>query len=130
MRDTLPGGLTLARQQPLPHGAFPGPVLSEEGTRRGTSAGARRAHAAGLEPAMRLDTWDESAGARYDHTPLSELTSLRFIDGADGVLPSGSGRDWLTLRISPIGCVEQSRLVEFYVDTQAFSASAVDVYCL
>jgi len=31
------------------------------------------------------------------------------------------------LRISPINCVEQSRLVEFYVDTHAFSASAVDV---
>ena len=36
-------------------------------------------------------------------------------------------RGWLTLRFSPISCVEQSRLVRFYLDTQAFAASAVDV---
>ena len=31
------------------------------------------------------------------------------------------------MRISPIGCVEQSRLVGFDLDTQAFAASAVDM---
>src|SRR4029077_18546954 len=36
-------------------------------------------------------------------------------------------RGWLTLRISPISGVEQSSLVGFDLDTQAFTASAVDV---
>lgn len=31
------------------------------------------------------------------------------------------------MRVFPIGCVEQSRLVGFDLDAQAFSASAVDV---
>ena len=35
-----------------------------------------------------------------------------------------------TLRVSPIGCVEQSRLVGCDPDAQAFSTSSVDVYGL
>jgi hypothetical protein len=61
MLDTLPDRLTLARQQHLSHAAFLELVLADEATRRDTSSAARRARAAGLDPAMRLDTWDEDA---------------------------------------------------------------------
>ncbi|MGB8503117.1 MAG: AFG1/ZapE family ATPase [Mycobacterium sp.] len=90
MLDTLPERLTLARQQHLSHAAFLELVLSDEATRRDTSSAARRAHAAGLDPAMHLDTWDESAAVRYDHTLWNDLTSLRFIDGANGALLLGA----------------------------------------
>ena len=42
-------------------------------------------------------------------------------------MPDRRLRGWLALRFSPISCVEQSRLVGFYLDTQAFAASAVEV---
>ena len=88
--DTLPERLTLARQRHLSHAAFLELVLADEATHRDASSAARRAHAAGLDPAMRLDTWDESAAVRYDHTLWNDLTSLRFIDVANGALLLGA----------------------------------------
>jgi DNA replication protein DnaC len=88
MLDTLPERLTLARQQHLSHAAFLELVLADEATRRDTSSAARRARDAGLDPAMRLDTWDDTAAVRYDHT--LDLTSLRFLDGPHGALLLGA----------------------------------------
>jgi hypothetical protein len=68
MLDTLPERLILARQRHLSHAAFLELVLADEATRRDTSSAARRARAAGLDPAMHLETWDETAAIRYDHT--------------------------------------------------------------
>jgi DNA replication protein DnaC len=90
MLDTLPERLTLARQQHLSHVAFLELVLADEATRRDTSSAARRAHAAGLDPAMRLDTWDESAAIRYDRALWTQLTSLRFLDGPHGACLLGA----------------------------------------
>jgi DNA replication protein DnaC len=90
MLDTLPERLTLARQQHLSHVAFLELVLADEASRRDASSAARRARAAGLDAAMRLDTWDESAAVRYDHTLWNELTSLRFLDGPHGALLLGA----------------------------------------
>jgi DNA replication protein DnaC len=90
MLDTLPERLTLARQQHLSHVAFLELVLADEASRRDASSAARRARAAGLDAAMRLDTWDESAAVRYDHTLWTELTSLRFLDGPHGALLLGA----------------------------------------
>jgi hypothetical protein len=94
MLDTLPERLTLAKQQHLSHAAFLELVLADEATRRDTTSAARRAHAAGLDAGMRLDTWDESAAIRYDHALWNELTSLRFLDGPHGAMllgPVGAG---------------------------------------
>jgi DNA replication protein DnaC len=88
--DTLPERLTLARQQHLSHAAFLELVLADEATRRDTSSAARRARDAGLDAAMRLDTWDESAAVRYDRTLWTDLTSLRFLDGPHGALLLGA----------------------------------------
>jgi DNA replication protein DnaC len=90
MLDTLPERLILARQQHLSHAAFLELVLADEATRRDTSSAARRARAAGLDPAMRLDTWDETAAIRYDRTLWTELTSLRFLDATHGALLLGA----------------------------------------
>ena len=84
MLDTLPERLTLAKQQHLSHAAFLELVLADEATRRDTTSAARRAHTAGLDPGMRIDTWDDTAAVRYDHTLWNELTSLRFLDGPHG----------------------------------------------
>lgn len=90
MLDTLPDRLTLARQQHLSHAAFLELVLADEATRRDTSSAARRARDAGLDAAMRLESWDESAAVRYDRTLWTDLTSLRFLDGPHGALLLGA----------------------------------------
>ena len=92
MLDTLPERLTLARQQHLSHAAFLELVLADEATRRDTSSAARRAREAGLDAAMRLDSWDDTAAVRYDRTLWTDLTSLRFLDGPHGALLLGAGR--------------------------------------
>src|SRR4051812_33301313 len=93
--DTLPERLTLARQQNLPHADFLEVVLADEVTRRDTNSAALRARAAGLDPGMRLDTWDTTAAVRFDQQQWNELTTLRLLDGPHGALllgPVGVGK--------------------------------------
>src|SRR5687767_13500006 len=73
MLDTLPERLTLARQQQLPHADFLELVLADEVARREANSAQRRARAAGLDPTMRLDTWDATAAVRYDRQLWNEL---------------------------------------------------------
>ena len=68
MLDTLPERLILAHQQHLSHVGFLELVLADEAIRRDTTSAARRARTAGLNPAMRLDTWDDTA-ARSGQRP-------------------------------------------------------------
>jgi hypothetical protein len=89
MLDTLPERLALARQQHLAHADFLTLVLSDEVTRRDTTSAGRRARAAGLDPTMRLETWDNSAAVRFDQQLWNELVSLRFLDAAHGALVMG-----------------------------------------
>src|SRR5262252_8157199 len=70
--DTLPERLTLARQQNLPHADFLQLILADEVTRRDTQSAALRARAAGLDPGMRIDTWDTSAAVRFDQQLWNE----------------------------------------------------------
>jgi DNA replication protein DnaC len=103
--DTLPERLTLARQQQLPHADFLELVLADEVARRDTNSAALRARAAGLDPAMRLDTWDPSAAVRFDQQLWNELTSLRFLDGPHGALllgPVGVGKTHLATALGHI----------------------------
>jgi DNA replication protein DnaC len=105
MLDTLPERLTLARQQNLAHADFLELVLSDEITRRDTNSAALRARAAGLDPAMRLDTWDTTAAVHFDQTLWTELTSLRFLDGPHGALvlgPVGVGKTHLATALGHI----------------------------
>jgi DNA replication protein DnaC len=105
MLDTLPERLTLARQQNLPHADFLELVLADEITRRDTNSAALRARAAGLDAAMRLDTWDTTASVHFDQTLWTELTSLRFLDGPHGALvlgPVGVGKTHLATALGHI----------------------------
>jgi DNA replication protein DnaC len=105
MLDTLPERLTLARQQQLPHADFLQLVLADEVSRRDAKSAQLRARAAGLDPTMRLDTWDETAAVRYDHQLWNELCSLRFVDGPHGGLllgPVGVGKTHLASALGHI----------------------------
>jgi DNA replication protein DnaC len=103
--DTLPERLTLARQQNLPHADFLELVLADEVSRRDTNSAALRARAAGLDPGMRLETWDTSAAVRLDQQLWNELVSLRFLDGPHGALllgPVGVGKTHLATALGHI----------------------------
>jgi DNA replication protein DnaC len=105
MLATLPDRLTLARQQKMTHADFLELVLADEHSRRESKSASLRARAAGLDPAMRLDTWDESAAVTYDRQLWNELTSLRFLDGPHGALilgPVGVGKTHLASALGHI----------------------------
>jgi DNA replication protein DnaC len=105
MLDTLPDRLTLARQQKMTHADFLELVLADEHARREAKSAGLRARAAGLDPGMRLDTWDESAAVRYDRQLWNELVSLRFLDGPHGALllgPVGVGKTHLACALGHI----------------------------
>ena len=64
-----------------------------------------RARAAGLDPGMRLDTWDAAAAVRYDRQLWNELTWLRFLDAPHGALilgPVGVGKTHLACALGHI----------------------------
>jgi DNA replication protein DnaC len=103
--DTLPERLSLARQQHLTHADFLTLLLADEVTRRDANSASLRARAAGLDPAMRLETWDATAKVRYDQQRWNELVSLRFVDAAHGALiigPVGTGKTHLATALGHI----------------------------
>jgi DNA replication protein DnaC len=105
LRDTLPERLTLARQRKMGHAAFLQLLLADEVSRRDSRSAMLRAKAAGLDPSMRLDTWDDTDDLRYDRTLLSDLTSLRFTDAHHGLLilgPVGVGKTHLATALGHI----------------------------
>ncbi len=64
LTTTLPERLALARARTMGHAAFLELLLSDEVSRRESRSAMLRARAAGLDPTMRLDTWDEPEGLR------------------------------------------------------------------
>src|SRR6266487_81283 len=83
----LPERLALARAHDLGHAEFLELLLSDEVTRRDATSAERRARAAGLDPAMRLDNFDPTAAITYDRRVLEELFALRFVaDGCNALI--------------------------------------------
>ena len=96
--DTLPERLALASTGGMGHAEFLELVLADEVTRRENTSADRRAKTAGLDPAMTLDRWDETAKITYDRAIWTELCSLRFVDaGHNAVImgPVGVGKTFL-----------------------------------
>ena len=105
LKDTLPERLALARARKMGHAAFLELLLGDEVTRRESRSAMLRARAAGLDPTMRLDTWDEPEDLTYDRMLLSDLTSLRFTEAGHGVLllgPVGVGKSHLATALGHI----------------------------
>lgn len=103
--DTLPERLTLARQNKLGHHDFLELVLADEVSRRDSQSAQLRARAAGLDPGMRLETWDGEATVHYDRTLWSDLTSLRFVEAGNSALilgPVGVGKTHLACALGHI----------------------------
>lgn len=106
LSHTLPERLALARQRKMGHAAFLELLLSDEVTRRESRSAMLRARTAGLDPTMRLDTWDEPDDLTYDRMLLSDLTSMRFAEAGHGVLilgPVGVGKTHLATALGHIG---------------------------
>ena len=81
-------------------------LLADEVARRDSRSAMLRAKAAGLDPTMRLDTWDEPDDLRHDRMLLSDLTSLRFTEPGHGALvlgPVGVGKTHLASALGHIG---------------------------
>jgi DNA replication protein DnaC len=96
--DTLPERLALAHTGQMGHAEFLELVLADEVTRRETSSASLRARTAGLDPAMTLDRWDDTAQITYDRTMWNELCSLRFVESGHNALifgPVGVGKTFL-----------------------------------
>ncbi len=96
--DTLPERLALAHTGGLGHAEFLELVLADEVTRRETTSADRRSRAAGLDPSMTLDRWDDTAKVTYDRATWNELCSLRFVDGGHNAVimgPVGVGKTFL-----------------------------------
>lgn len=96
--DTLPERLALAHTGGMGHAEFLELVLADEVSRRENSSADRRARTAGLDAAMTLDRWDDTAKITYDRATWTELCSLRFVDaGHNAVImgPVGVGKTFL-----------------------------------
>jgi DNA replication protein DnaC len=107
MAETLPERLRLARDRSLPHQDFLELVLSEECERRNQLAVSLRAQKARLDPALRLEAWDETAKVTLDRQLLQELACLRFLEAHHNVLilgPVGVGKTHLASGLGHRAC--------------------------
>jgi DNA replication protein DnaC len=107
MLDTLPERLAVARTQQMPHQDLLLLALSDEASRRDSLAATFRAQRADLDPAMQLETWDDSAKVTFDRGLLNELVSLRFIEAHAHLAivgPCGVGKTFLAHALGHIAC--------------------------
>jgi DNA replication protein DnaC len=82
-------------------------LFSDEIARRESTATARRAEEAGLDPDMVLERWDKSAKVTYDRRVLNELVSLRFVEQRRNVVvlgPVGVGKTFLANALGHLCC--------------------------
>jgi len=120
--DTLPERLALAKTNKLSHAEFLHIVLADEVARRDTTSADRRARSAGLDPAMTLGHWDDTANVTYDRTVWDELCSLRFVGNANNVIvmgPVGVGKTFLATTLGHIA-VRRRTSVHFERADQLF----------
>lgn len=96
--DTLPERLALAKARDLSHAELLELVLADEVTRRETTSAALRSRAAGLDPDMCFENWDDATKVTYDRATLDELCSLRLVDAGHNALvmgPVGVGKTFV-----------------------------------
>lgn len=105
--ETLPERLVLADKQEMTFDDLLLLVLTDEITRRDSTAADNRARSAGLDPAMRLELWDKSSKVSFDKRLLAELTSLRFLEAHRHVVvlgPVGVGKTFVSQALGHLAC--------------------------
>jgi DNA replication protein DnaC len=105
--DSLPDRLVLAEKQDMPFEDLMLLLLTDEISRRDTTAAETRAREAGIDPAMRLEQWDKTAKVSFDKRMLAELMSLRFLEEHQHVVvlgPVGVGKTFLASALGHIAC--------------------------
>lgn len=104
---TLAERLTLAEKEDTPLEDLLLMLLTDEISRRDSTAAVRRAQQAGLDPDMVLERWDKTAKVTYDRRVLNELASLRFVEQHRNVVilgPVGVGKTFLACALGHLGC--------------------------
>ena len=104
---TLSERLTLAEKESTPLEDLLLMLLTDEISRRDTTAATRRAEEAGLDPDMVLERWDKTAKVTYDRRVMNELASLRFVEDRRNVVilgPVGVGKTFLANALGHICC--------------------------
>jgi DNA replication protein DnaC len=104
---TLAERLTLAEKESTPLEDLLLMLLTDEISRRDTTAATRRAEEAGLDPDMVLERWDKTAKVTYDRRVMNELASLRFVEDRRNVVilgPVGVGKTFLANALGHICC--------------------------
>ena len=102
---TLPERIVLAEKQKLSLEETLLLVLSDEVSRRESTACKRRADKAGLDPAMTMERWDPTSKVRYDKRVLAELMSLRFVEADKNAVvlgPVGVGKTFIAQAIGHV----------------------------
>lgn len=113
LAETLPERFALADAQSMSYQDFLLMVLSEEVSRRDSSAIQNRIQDAKLDPRMTLDEFDTSTKVSYDKRLYSELCSLRFIQSHKHVIvlgPVGVGKTFLASALGHIACAHGYRV--------------------
>lgn len=104
---TLPDRLALARQQKVPHQDFLLVLLQDEVSRREGLALSRRLMKAHLDPMQTLEAWDQSAKVTVDWQLVSELASMRFVEGKENLTVFGDvgvGKTFLSNALGVAAC--------------------------
>jgi DNA replication protein DnaC len=104
---TLAERLTMAEKQSTPLEDVLLMLLTDEISRRDSTAATRRAEQAGLDPDMVLERWDKAAKVAYDRRIFNELVSLRFVeDHRNAVIlgPVGVGKTFLASGLGHLCC--------------------------
>jgi len=104
---TLPERIQLADKQSMSIPDFLLLVLSDETSRRDSTAVQRRAAEAKLDPDMTLERFDTSSNITYDKRLVAELCSLRFLEAHKHVTimgPVGVGKTFLASALGHIAC--------------------------
>jgi DNA replication protein DnaC len=104
---TLPERLVLADKQEMSFEDLLLLVLSDEITRRDSSAAERRANDGKLDPKMRFELFDKTAKVSFDKKMLNELASLRFIETHRHAVvlgPVGVGKTFIATALGHVAC--------------------------
>jgi DNA replication protein DnaC len=107
MLPTLPERIALAEKDGTPFDELLLVLVTDEIERRKSTAAARRADEAGLDPDMVVERWDKTAKVHFDKRVFQELCSLRFIEDARNVVilgPVGVGKTFLASGLGQLAC--------------------------